>query len=85
MLHGGVVMTLADHAFGCATNTLEGRFVAIEFNIYFLASPPLEGRLFAEAIVEHGGRRLSQAKMEVTDERGRVIARASGLVMATAR
>lgn len=79
--HGGLVMSLADQAFGCSVNTLGRRYVALQFNIHFLAACNAPQRLTAEGRVIHAGRRAGMAEMLVRDEKDRVIARASGAVI----
>jgi len=80
--HGGLIMTLADHAFSCATNTLDGLYLAVQFNTNFIATPAVDGTVFAEARVVHSGRTLAVGEIVVYDSTERVIARATGTVVA---
>ena len=78
-LHGGVSCTLADSAMGLAyASTLgEGEsFTTLELKINFLR-PVWSGRLVAEGVVVQRGRTVGLAECNVTDENGRLIARAS--------
>jgi uncharacterized protein (TIGR00369 family) len=78
-LHGGVPCTLADSAMGLAyASTLaEGEsFTTLELKINFLR-PVWSGRLVAEGTVVRRGRTVGLAECSVTDEQGRLIARAS--------
>jgi uncharacterized protein (TIGR00369 family) len=78
-LHGGVPCTLADSAMGIAyASTLaEGEsFTTLELKINFLR-PVWSGRLVAEGTVVQRGRTVGLAECSVTDEQGRLIARAS--------
>jgi uncharacterized protein (TIGR00369 family) len=78
-LHGGVPCTLADSAMGLAyASTLaEGEsFTTLELKINFLR-PVWSGRLVAEGTVVQRGRTVGLAECSVTDEQGRLIARAS--------
>jgi uncharacterized protein (TIGR00369 family) len=78
-LHGGVSCTLADSAMGLAyASTLgEGEsFTTLELKINFLR-PVWSGRLVAEGIVVQRGRTVGLAECSVTDENGRLVARAS--------
>ena len=78
-LHGGVSCTLADSAMGLAyASTLgEGEsFTTLELKINFLR-PVWSGTLVAEGIVVQRGRTVGLAECSVTDEAGRLIARAS--------
>jgi len=78
MLHGGVVSSLLDQAFGCSLNTLNQIYVAVQLNINFMSSAPVGETLIAEGKVLHAGRSLGIAEMTVTDSKGKLIARASG-------
>jgi uncharacterized protein (TIGR00369 family) len=78
-LHGGVSCTLADSAMGLAyASTLgEGEsFTTLELKINFLR-PVWSGRLVAEGIVVQRGKTVGLAECSVSDEKGRLIARAS--------
>ena len=78
-LHGGVSCTLADSAMGLAyASTLgEGEsFTTLELKINFLR-PVWSGKLVAEGVVVQRGRTVGLAECSVTDETGRLIARAS--------
>jgi uncharacterized protein (TIGR00369 family) len=78
-LHGGVPCTLADSAMGLAyASTLaEGEsFTTLELKINFLR-PVWSGKLVAEGTVVQRGRTVGVAECSVTDEQGRLIARAS--------
>jgi len=78
MLHGGVVSSLLDQAFGCSLNTLDYIYVAVQLNINFMSTVPAGETLFAEGKVVHAGRSLGIAEMTVSDSQGKLIARASG-------
>jgi len=75
---GGVIMSLADQAFGYAVNTLSYPSMASQFNIYFLASARAGDVLTAEGTVVRSGRYISVAEVSVTNQDGKLIARASG-------
>ena len=83
MPHGGLIVSLADQAFGCAVNSMEGRYVAVQFSINFLGVPQnQEDTLISEARVVHPGKSVRVAQMTVQDSSGRVIARAVGTAVA---
>lgn len=78
-VHGGILCDLADAAMGLAfASTLPGRQSAatVELKINFLR-PVWRGRLLVSARVAHRGRRLGMVESEVSDEAGRLIAKAS--------
>jgi acyl-CoA thioesterase len=78
MIHGGIIATLLDQAFGCACNTLENIHVAIQMNIHFLAAAPVGETIYAESRVLHAGKRVGASEMTVLDSNGKTIARATG-------
>lgn len=78
MIHGGVIATVLDQAFGCACNTLEDIHVAIQMNIHFLAAAPVGETLYAESRIIRAGKRVGASEMSVCDSEGKVIARATG-------
>jgi len=78
LVQGGVIASLLDQAFGCAVNTLENRYVAVQLNINFLGSAPVGETIHAEARVVHAGRTLAVSEMTVVNSQGKTIARATG-------
>ena len=78
VVFGGIIMSLADQAFGCAVNSLKYPSLAVQFNTYFLASAYGGDKLTAEARVLKSGRRVSVAEVSVTNQDGKLIARATG-------
>lgn len=81
MTHGGLIMSLADQAFGCALNTLDRIYVALQFNIHFLAAPTKGGTIYAEGRVIQAGRRAGAGEINVTDSQGLALAKATGTVI----
>src|SRR5437763_1303349 len=78
-LHGGVCCTLADSAMGLAYASTLGdgeSFTTLELKINFLR-PVWSGRLVAEGVVVSRGKTVGRAECNVTDEKGRLIAKAS--------
>jgi uncharacterized protein (TIGR00369 family) len=78
-LHGGILCDIADAAMGTAfVSTLqEGEtFTTLELKINFLR-PVWTARLTAEAKVLHRGRTIGYVECDVTDERGRLIAKST--------
>ena len=78
MIHGGVIATLLDQAFGCACNTLEYIHVAVQMNIHFLAAARVGDTIYGESRVLHAGKRAGASEMTVIDANGKTIARATG-------
>ncbi|MBI4354860.1 MAG: PaaI family thioesterase [Candidatus Omnitrophica bacterium] len=86
-VHGGILCDLADATMGLAfASTLRGRQAAatVELQIHFLR-PVWSGRLIAVARVVHRGRRLGLVDCDLSDEAGRLIAKASSTCMVLAR
>jgi uncharacterized protein (TIGR00369 family) len=82
-MHGGVPCTLADSAMGIAYAATLGEgesFTTLELKINFLR-PVFAGRLFAEGVVVQRGRTIGLTECAVTDEQGRLVARASSTCM----
>jgi acyl-CoA thioesterase len=78
MIHGGIVATVLDQAFGCACNTLDNIHVAVQMNIHFMKAPAVGETIYAESRVIHAGKRMGTSEMKVCDSRGKEIARATG-------
>jgi acyl-CoA thioesterase len=85
--HRGVLISLADQAFGTATNTLDPRFyyVAVQFGITFMAAPRLGEELTAEGRITSFGEGRGTTDMVVHGADGRLLAKASGAVLAIPR
>jgi uncharacterized protein (TIGR00369 family) len=82
-LHGGILCDIADAAMGMAfTSTLASgeSLTTIELSINFFR-PVWEARLRAEGKVVRRGRTIGYIECEITDENGRLIAKASSTYM----
>lgn len=78
IIHGGVIFTLADRAFGYVSNRGEGEFVTLDMQIRYLR-PALPGqRLLAEARLLHSGRSTRFVSIEVRTGENKVIAHLTG-------
>ena len=75
---GGITMAVADQAFGYAVNSMRRPNVASQFNIHFIAAARAGDELTAEGRVVRSGRRVSIAEMTVTNQDGKLIAKATG-------
>src|ERR1700756_4706112 len=83
-LHGGVLCDIADAAMGMAfgsTLAAGESFTTVEFKINFFR-PVWEARLKAEGQVLRRGRNLGYVECDITDESGRLIAKASSTCLA---
>jgi uncharacterized protein (TIGR00369 family) len=82
-LHGGVLCDIADVAMGSAyASTLdEGEsFTTLDLRINFLR-PVREARLTADAVIVQRGRTIGMTECTITDQLGRLIAKASATCM----
>jgi uncharacterized protein (TIGR00369 family) len=82
-LHGGVLCDIADAAMGMAyASSLEAgeTFTTLELKINFLR-PVWTGKLVADGRVVKGGRTVGLVECTITDDRDRLIARASSTCM----
>src|SRR5262245_29132039 len=82
-LHGGVLCDIADAALGMAyAATLEDgdSSTTLELKINFLR-PVWQARLIADGVVVHRGRTVGLTECSITDEQGRLIARATSTCM----
>ncbi|AKG53616.1 thioesterase PaaD [Dehalogenimonas sp. WBC-2] len=78
LVHGGIIMTLADSVFGYAVNTLHFPTVACQFNTHLLAPPLPDDKLIAECRVVKSGKRMVMAEISVENQDGKIIAKATG-------
>lgn len=86
-VHKGVIISLADQAFGTATNTLDPRYhyVAVQFGITFVTEAREGEGLTAEGRVVYVGEGRAATDILVHGADGRLVAKASGAVLALAK
>lgn len=80
IIHGGVIASLLDIAIGLALRTglpVEFAHVTTQLNISYL-KPCRQGRVVATGTAIHQGRRTGYGEASLTDDRGRLLARATG-------
>jgi len=80
LIFGGIIMAVADQAFAYATNamTYPNPSIASQFNIHFITSAAVNDELTAECRVIRSGRRVGISEMVVTNQDGKLIAKATG-------
>jgi acyl-CoA thioesterase len=78
MIFGGIIMAVADQAFAYATNSLIQPSIASQFNIHFINGASANDELTAECRVLKSGRRVGVSEMTVTNQDGKLIAKATG-------
>jgi acyl-CoA thioesterase len=83
MVFGGVVMAIADQAFAYASNSLVMPSIATQFNIHLISGASVGDELVAEGRVLKSGRRIGVTEMTVTNQSGKLIAKATGTTVVT--
>ena len=83
MVFGGIVMAVADQAFAYATNSLVSPSIATQFNIHLISGAAVGDELTAECRVIKSGRRIGVSEMTVTNQSGKLIAKATGTTVVT--
>jgi acyl-CoA thioesterase len=78
MVFGAIMMAVADQAFAYATNSLIQPSLASQFNIHLIAAAAPGDELTAECRVLKSGRRVGISEMTVTNQEGKLVARATG-------
>jgi acyl-CoA thioesterase len=78
VIFGSIVMAAADYAFSLAINSLHMPSLATQFNIHLLAPTSAGDELFAEAKVCKSGRKVGITEMTVSNQHGKLIAKATG-------
>jgi acyl-CoA thioesterase len=79
VVQGGAIFTLADFAFGLASNSHGQLALAINVSITFLKGKP-SGILYATAREVADPKRIGAYTVDVTDENGEMVACFNGLV-----
>ena len=85
IIFGGIIMAVADQAFAYASNSATPRSIASQFNIHFIAGAELNAELIAEGRVVKSGKRVGISEMVVTNQDGKLIAKATGTTIPVAR
>lgn len=78
LIFGGIVMAVADQAFAYASNSIAYPSIASQFNIHFINGAAVNDELTAECRVVRSGRRVGVSEMTVTNQEGKLIAKATG-------
>ncbi len=81
LIFGGIIMALADQAFGYASNSLAYPSVASQFNTYFIARTHSGDELTAECRVIKSGKRAGISEVTIKNQDDKLIARATGVTI----
>jgi acyl-CoA thioesterase len=77
-IFGGIIMCVADQAFAYGVNSLNMPSIASQFNIHLIAGAAAGDELTGECRVVKNGRRIGISEMTVTNQDGKLIAKATG-------
>lgn len=77
-IFGGIIMAVADQAFAYASNSLAHPSLASQFNIHFISGAGVDDELTSECRVVTSGRRVGVSEITVTNQDGKLIAKATG-------
>ncbi len=83
IIFGGIIMSLADQAFGSASNSMTYPSVASNLNVYFISSAMVGDKLTAEATVIKSGRKAGFTEVTVVNQDNKLIAKAAGITIPT--
>ena len=78
MVFGGIIMCLADQAFAYGMNSLVTPSIATNFTMQLIAGAKVGDVLTGECRPLKSGRRVGFAEMTVTNQEGKLIAKATG-------
>jgi len=78
LVFGGIIMSVADEAFGYAVNSVDHPSVATQFNTHFITAARVGDELIAEGRLVKSGKRVGIAEVTVTNQDGKLIAKATG-------
>ena len=78
LIFGGIIAAVADQAFAYASNSMALPSIASQFNIHFISGAGAGDVLTAECWVVKSGRRAGVSEMKVTNQDGKLIAKATG-------
>ena len=79
MFHGGAIFSLMDEAFQVACNSHGTVAVALNVSISYLSAPEMGSRLIAEAREIHKTAKTAHYAIQVTDDRGKLVASCQAL------
>ena len=78
---GGIIVAIADQAFAYGSNSVAHPSVATQFNVNFISAAGADDTLIAECRVLHSGKRAGTSEITVTNQDGKLIARATGVTV----
>ena len=85
LISGGMIMAVADQAFAYASNSVTYPSLASQFNIHFITGAEVDDELTAECWVVKSGRRVGVSEVTVTNQEGKLIAKATATSIPVAK
>jgi acyl-CoA thioesterase len=85
LVFGGIITSVIDEAFAYATNSLIQPSYASQLNIHFINAPVVNDTLIAECWLLKSGHRVGISEMVVTNQEGKLIAKAMGTTIPVVR
>ena len=83
IVFGGIIMSLADQAFGSASNSMAYPSVASNLNVYFIASAKVGDTLTAEGRAIKSGRKAGFTEVTAVNQDNKLAAIATGFTIPT--
>jgi acyl-CoA thioesterase len=83
IVFGGIIMSIADQAFGAAANSMAYPSVASTLNVYFVSSAKVGDTLTAEGRVIKSGRKAGFTEVRVVNQENKLVAKATGITIPT--
>jgi acyl-CoA thioesterase len=80
-IFGGIIVAIADQAFAYGSNSVAHPSVATQFNINFINAAGPDDTLIAECRVLRSGKRAGISEITVTNQDGKLIAKATGVTV----
>jgi acyl-CoA thioesterase len=77
-IFGGIIMCIADQAFAYGVNSMVMPSIASQFNIHLIPGASVGDELIGECRLVKNGRRIGISEMTVTNQDGKLIAKATG-------
>ena len=78
IVHGGVLMTLADTAMGAAALARNKKVVTMSLSMDFMHAVPLAKTIIATGVCLHAGKHAMTLESEIKDEDGKLYAKGHG-------
>lgn len=87
ILHGGIAATMMDDLMGMTVFSLglDVFFTSVNLNVDFLYAAPVGATVTAKSEIVRQGKKIIHAECRLTDEQGRLVAKATSNLVATSQ